>query len=368
LSWGAGTIGVAMDPDSPQPVATLPRPPRWPYVLSASFLVAGLAVVLLWPVKLPYYAISPGPVEDVADLITVTDAETFESDGKFYLLTVGLREVNAFEWVEARFFDSRVDLLDRDVVRPPGVSQEQVTRTNLEAMNESIDTAIFVALERLGYDVTFIGQGVEVLQVVEGTPAFGVIEVGDRFDVIAGKTITTADEAGEWIRTFAIGDTITLEGTRGEEPISLEITLAAHPDVEGAPMVGVLFDTVNLDLDLPIDVTVDSRNIGGPSAGMTYALTIIDVLTPGDLTKGHVIAGTGTIRFDETVGAIGGVRQKVFAARAVGAEIIFVPQDNYADALTAAGDGVLIVPITTLQEALDYLEALEPVAATVAAP
>jgi PDZ domain-containing protein len=195
-----------------------------------------------------------------------------------------------------------------------------------------------------------------------------VIEVGDRFTVIAGKTIATADEAGEWIRTFEIGDTISLEGIRGEEPITLEITLAAHPDVEGAPMVGVLFDTVNLALDLPVDVTVDSRNIGGPSAGMTYALTIIDLLTPGDLTKGHVIAGTGTIRFDETVGAIGGVRQKVYAARAVGAEIIFVPQDNYADALTAAGDGVLIVPITTLQEALDYLETLEPVPATVAAP
>jgi len=146
----------------------------------------------------------------------------------------------------------------------------------------------------------------------------------------------------------------------------VDVTLAAHPDIAGAPLVGVVFDTINLDFDLPIDVKVDSRNIGGPSAGMTYALTIIDLLTPGDLTKGHVIAGTGTIRFDETVGAIGGVRQKVFAARAVGVEIVFVPEENYADALTAAGDGVKIVPVTTLQEALDYLEALEPAPAAVA--
>ncbi|HEX5630977.1 MAG TPA: S16 family serine protease, partial [Acidimicrobiia bacterium] len=320
------------------------------------------------PVKLPYYAISPGPVEDVADLITVGEATVYESGGKFYLLTVGLREVNAFEWFEARFLDSRVDLLDREVVRPHGVSQEQVTRTNLELMNESIDTAIFVALERVGYEVSFVGEGVEVLEVVEGSPAFGVIEVGDTFHTIAGEPVTLAEQAGDIIRSHAIGDTITLEGTRAEEPITLEITLGAHPDIEGAPMVGVLFDTLNLDLDLPIEVAVDSRNIGGPSAGMTYALTIIDLLTPGDLTKGHVIAGTGTIRFDETVGAIGGVRQKVFAARAIGVEIIFVPQDNYADALTAAGDGVEIVPVTTLQEALDYLEALEPVTATVAAP
>jgi hypothetical protein len=148
-----------MDAGSTEPVYRAPRPPRWPYVLAAAFLITGLAVVLLWPVKLPYYAISPGPVEDVADLITVTDAQVYDSEGKFYLLTVGLREVNAFEWFEARFLDPKVDLLEREVVRPPGVSQEQVTRTNLEAMNESIDTAIFVALEHLGYDVTFIEGG-----------------------------------------------------------------------------------------------------------------------------------------------------------------------------------------------------------------
>jgi PDZ domain-containing protein len=355
-----------VDAGSTEPVVRAPRQPRWPYVLAASFLITGLAVVLLWPVKLPYYAISPGPVEDVADLITVTDAQVYESEGKFYLLTVGLREVNAFEWFEARFLDPKVDLLERDVVRPPGVSQEQVTRTNLQAMDESIDTAIFVALERLGYDVTFVGEGVEVLQVVEGSPAFGKIQVGDRFDVVAGVPVTTAEQAGEVVRSHRIGETITLSGTRADEPLTVEITLGAHPDLEGAPMVGVLFDTINLDLDLPIEVAVDSRNIGGPSAGMTYALTLIDLLTPGDLTKGHVIAGTGTIRFDESVGAIGGVRQKVFAARAIGVEIIFVPQDNYADALTAAGDGVEIVPVTTLQEALDYLDSLEPAAAVVA--
>jgi PDZ domain-containing protein len=117
---------------------------------------------------------------------------------------------------------------------------------------------------------------------------------------------------------------------------------------------------VNLSLDLPVDVNVDSRNIGGHSAGMTYALSVIDLLTPDDLTKGHVIAGTGTIRFDETVGPIGGIRQKVFAARGIGADVVFVPTANFEDALTAAGDGIEIVPVATLQDALDFLAALEP--------
>ena len=336
------------------------RGPRWPYALAAGLLAAGLLVLVFWPVKLPYFAMSPGPVEAVSDLVSVSEVETFESEGEIYLLTVGLREVNAFEWFEAQFLDEKVDLVAREVIRPSGVSQEEVTRTNLAAMDESIDTAIFVALERLGYDVGFKGEGVEVLQVVEDTPASGVLEVGDVYKLIAGVEIQTAEQAAEVIRSHEVGNTITLEGFRGTDPISAEITLAPHPDIEGAPMVGVVFDTVNLELDLPVNVTVDSRNIGGPSAGMTYALALIDLLTPEDLTKGHVIAGTGTIRFDETVGAIGGVRQKVFAARAIGAEIVLVPTSNYESALTAAGDGIEILPVDTLQDALDYLAALEP--------
>jgi len=335
------------------------RSPRWPYGLAIGFLVAGLLVLAFWPVKLPYFAMSPGPVEAVADLVAVSDAETFESDGEFYLLTVGLREVNAFEWFEAEFLDDRVDLIARDVIRPPGVTQEQVTRSNLEAMDESIDTAIFVALGRLGFEVGFLGEGVEVLQVVEDTPADGVLEVGDQFTTVSGLAVQTSDQAAQAIRAFGIGDTVVLGGTRGGEPFEAEITLIAHPDIEGAPMVGVVFDTINLTMDLPVDVTVDSRNIGGPSAGMTYALTLIDLLTPNDLTKGHVIAGTGTIRFDESIGAIGGVRQKVFAARAVGADTVFVPAANYDDALTAAGDGIEIVPVEVLQDALDHLAGLE---------
>ncbi len=339
---------------------TKPRAPRWPYALAAGLLAAGLLVLVFWPVKLPYFAMSPGPVESVTDLVSVDDVETFDSQGEIYLLTVGLREVNAFEWFEAQFLDERVDLVAREKIRPEGVSSEEQTRTNLQAMDESIDTAIFVALQRLGYEVGFSGDGVVVLQVVEDTPADGALEVDDVYTHVAGVEVATAEEAAQVIRSYEIGDTITLEGGRGADPITVEITLVPHPDLEGAPMVGVVFDTLNLELDLPVDVKVDSRNIGGPSAGMTYALTLIDLLTPGDLTNGHVIAGTGTIRFDETVGAIGGVRQKVFAARAVGAEVVFVPTSNYETALTAAGDGIEIVPVATLQDALDYLAALEP--------
>ena len=175
-----------------------------------------------------------------------------------------------------------------------------------------------------------------------------------------GEAAMSQDFLSQVIRSYAIGDTITLSGIRNDEPFEATLILGAHPDLEGAPMVGVVFDTVNLSLDLPVDVQVDSQNIGGPSAGLTYALTVIDLLTADDLTKGHVIAATGTIRFDGTVGAIGGVRQKVYAARAIGAEIVFVPTNNYDDALTAAGDEIEIVSVATLQDALDRLDELSP--------
>lgn len=350
--------GATADPDGSES-APRRRPARWPFALAGLLLVLGALVVVLWPVKVPYFAMSPGPVEDVTDLIAVQDTEVYDLTGDFYLLTVGLREVNVFEYVEAQF-DDKVDLIERDVIRPPGVSQEEVRRSNLEAMDRSIDAALYVALARLGYDVGFTGEGVEVVQTVEGSPADGVLLPGDRYDTVAGQPVATSDEAAAVIRSYSVGDTITLSGTRDGRPISVDITLIPHPDLEGQPMVGVVFDTVDLEMVLPVNVSVDSRSIGGPSAGMMYALTLIDLLTPEDLVKGHVVAGTGTIAFDETVGPIGGVRQKVYGARSVGAEYILVPQDNYDDAITAVGDDIEVVAVATLQDALDFLGTLEP--------
>lgn len=353
-------------PPVPEPPARQ-RPARWPYALAVAFLATGLLVALLWPVKVPYFAMSPGPVESVADLIAVPDVDTYPIDGASYLLTVGLREVNAFEWLEARLFDSRVDLIERDAIRPRGVTREQVTRTNLQAMNESIDTAIYVALARLGHDVHFTGSGVEVLQIVEDSPAEGVLELGDRITEISGVAIQTEEDAADVIRSHSVGETITLVGSRDGASLQVDVTLVPHTQLEDAAMVGVLLSTLDLEMVVPFDVMIDSRNIGGPSAGMMYALTLIDLLSEDDLFKGYRIAGTGTIRFDETVGGIGGVRQKVFAARALGIDIVFVPEVNYEDALTAQGDGISIVPVATLQDALDYLDALVPKAERVAA-
>jgi PDZ domain-containing protein len=348
------------------PVAVQPRrTPKWPFVLVGLFFLVGILVLALWPVKVPYYAMSPGPVEEVADLITIHEVGTYEPTGELYLLTVGLREVNAFEWLEAQF-DDKVDLIDRDVIRPPGTTQEEVTRRNLQSMDASIETAVVVALTRSGYEVGF-NADLGVTNLSPGSPAEEVLEIGDIVETVSGRPVDTPEEAAGIIRSFQVGDTVELTGQRDGEPFAVTVTLVPHTELEDTPMVGVVFQYINVEFDLPIDVIVDSRSIGGPSAGMMYALTIMDLLSEDDLTKGHRIAGTGSINVDESVGAIGGVRQKVFAARAIGAEYVLVPEPNYEDALTATGGEIEVVPVNTLQDALDFLDSLEPAAAEVTA-
>jgi PDZ domain-containing protein len=123
-------------------------------------------------------------------------------------------------------------------------------------------------------------------------------------------------------------------------------------------MVGVMLSDADVQVVFPVDVTIDSQNIGGPSAGMMFTLEIIDELTPEDLTHGRRIAGTGTINVDGVVGPIGGIRQKVFGAIDAGAEIILVPADNYDEALTAAGDKITVVKVATIEDAIAYLNSL----------
>lgn len=120
-------------------------------------------------------------------------------------------------------------------------------------------------------------------------------------------------------------------------------------------MIGVLLGELS---EPPFPVEIEPGDVGGPSAGMMHALAIIDTLTEGELTDGHVVAGTGTIGLDGTVGTIGGIRQKVVAAEAAGAEYILVPQGNYETALTAERDSIEIVPVATIDDAVDFLESL----------
>ena len=319
-------------------------------------LLSGL-IIAAWQVNVPYYALSPGPIEDVGDLIDVEGSEVFLLNGDLYMLTVSLQEVNAFEYVQG-WLDSSVDLVGREAIRPSNISPEEHREANRQSMDDSKDTAISVALRYLGYEVTDAGEGVLVTSVIDGTPADGVLLPGDVIVEVNNIAVFIRDDGANAITANAIGDTIGLRVDRNGELLDLEVTLIEHTQSPGRPMVGFTPDTYNRTIVLPFQVKIDVQNIGGPSAGMMYTLTIIDLLTEADLAQGNVIAGTGTISSDGTVGGIGGVRQKIVAAQAAGARFILVPESNYADAITMKADGVEIFAVSTIDEAVAILEGL----------
>lgn len=350
-----------------------PRTPKWPFVLGAVFLLIGIAisVVLIWPIQVPYYAFSPGPAYDVDEFVVVP-GDT-ESQGEMYFLTVSLREINALEWLQAQL-DPRVDLAPRENVRPAGVSQEELQQQNRDLMDTSKQNAIFVALTELGYEVTYEAAGAGISSVIEGSAADGLLQVGDVIVAVDGQPVEFSADAVELIGGHPPGTAIRLEVDRPTDESAtayarqeIEVVLGPYRAVDengeliedmDRGMVGVLLATHNLNTIFPIDVQIDSRNVGGPSAGLMFALEIIDSLRDDDLTRGARIAGTGTIQPDGTVGAIGGVVQKVYGAIDIGAEYMLVPAGNYDDAVTAAGEDIQLVRVATLADALALLETL----------
>jgi len=349
--------------DVPPGVRPAERTPKWPWILAGVLVAIGLAIALAWPLTVPYYTLSPGPVYDTADFITVEEGAV-SPDGELFFLTVSLKEANVFEWA-AGYVDPRVDVRERERVRPNGVSTEQLRRESLAAMQQSKQTATFVALTQLGYEVTLIGTGALVIETVPDSAADGVLMPNDVIVEMDGKEVAFRDDVINDLSDAEIGDLVEMlverpddESTDEFQDIEVQLVLGPHVDDPTRPMIGVLLDNNEPIVEFPVEVDIDSQNIGGPSAGMMFALQIMDQLTDEEITHGERIAGTGTIARDGTVGSIGGVRQKVFGAIDAGARAVLVPAGNYDAAIAAAGDDIEIVRIETIDDAIAFLDTL----------
>lgn len=315
----------------------------------ALFFLAGL-VIVAWNIPLPLIAYSPGPVTNALDSVVVDGAPTYPSQGGLVMLTVAGQDINAFEAMVAAV-DPTVDVIGRQAVRRPGETDEEYRRRNLRMMDESTAVAVSVALSRL--DLADDPGHVFITGYAADTPAGEVLRIGDRIVSLAGTDVTAAEQLADVLAEAAPGDTVPISVERDGERIDYDIELAAQEENPDQPMIGIFVR------QLPFWVNIDSGIVGGPSAGMMYSLAIIDVLTPGDLTHGRVVAGTGTVDPDGNVGNIGGVRQKVVAAEAAGAEYMLVPEGNYAAAQTAPRQDIELVPVGTVDEALEFLSGLE---------
>jgi PDZ domain-containing protein len=338
-------------------------------LLVGAFVFAAVAI----PISMPYYAMSPGPVADVSDYVSV-EQPSQTTKGELMFLTVSLQpDVNLIEWIAAKL-DARVDLTPVENIRPAGVSQEELRTQNIDLMERSKENAKVVALTQLGYDVVYKGSGALVTATIEDSAAEGVLEPGDVIVAVDGETVEFRNDAVDLIGGRAPGDEVTLTIERPREEDSevidtLDLTLELGPyryiDEDGNTvedsdrgMAGVMLTDAHVDVVLPVEVDIDSQNIGGPSAGMMFTLEIIDELTEEDLTHGRRIAGTGTIKADGEVGPIGGMRQKTFGAIDAGAEYLLVPSQNYDEAVAAAGDDIVVVEVSNIEDALAFLDSL----------
>ena len=349
--------------DVPPGVRPTGRSPKWPWILAGLLIAIGIGIAIAWSVTVPYYTLSPGPVYDTADFVTVEDG-TASDDGELFFLTVSLKEANVFEWA-AGYVDPRVDVRERERVRPIGVSPDQLRRESLAAMDQSKQTATFVALTQLGYEVTLVGTGALVIETVPDSAADGLLLPNDVIIEMDGKQVAFRDDIINDLSDAEIGDLVEMlvdrpsdESVDEFDEIEVDLVLGPHVDDPTRPMIGVLLDNNEPIVEFPVDVVIDSKNIGGPSAGMMFTLQIMDQLTDGEITRGERIAGTGTIARDGTVGSIGGIKQKVHGAIDAGARAVLVPAGNYDDALAAAGDAIEIVRIETIDDAVAFLRTL----------
>jgi PDZ domain-containing protein len=244
-----------------------------------------------------------------------------------------------------------------------GVSPDESRQVNLDRMTTSKDTAIAVALDRLGYDM-ISDAGVIVAQVVAGSPADGILAPGDVLLAIDGAPITSDVQLVDRLKAYAPGDAVTLDVTRTSDQANAQvrITLGENPSRPGSSFIGIAPATLADIATPPFPIDIDSGSVGGPSAGLAFTLGILDDLTPGDLSGGNDVAITGTIGIDGQVGAIGGIEQKAIAVRKSGSSVFIVPASQQPEEIEKVkerlGSDVELILVENLDQALDALSSI----------
>ena len=340
---------------------------RFGAILGAFSAVAAIALlaVVVWGFRHhPGYSETiPGDAEPIAERVKVEGAKQYAPKGNFYLVFVRERtDLNYWEYLKAKWFDDHAEITRIPKGTPPSNQHE-----SLCLMSDSQAVAKQVALEKLGYKLS-AKPGVLISAIADRTaPVAKSLECGDVIRAVDGTAIDELKTLSEVIGRHAKGDTVRVEYERGgvRKTVSIELTVA--PD--GRPILGVLPSVI---IDYPVALTIDTGAIGGPSAGLAMTLTLLDELTPGELTGNRRVVATGEIFSNGGVGEIGAVDLKAVAAKNRNAELFLVPAcqaDPKTDpiglracqtGIQKARDnakGVKIVTVATLDEALAALVA-----------
>ena len=319
-------------------------------------------------IPVPYVMTSPGPVFNTIgevnkiELISISGTETYPTEGELDMTTVseyggpqeGLDMFQAiWGWIDP---DRRV--VPRESVYPEGETEEENTARNVEAFSTSQSYAIAAAMDYLDQPIK---EQVIVTSVGLDTPAQDKLRAGDEILTVDGVQMTTPEQVVEAVRSKPIGTDLNFSVMRGGTKLEVVVTSGTRlddPETEQneatIPYIGIGID-INYSAEFEIKFGV--TGVGGPSAGTLFAIGIIDKLTPGALTQGKIIAGTGTIDPDGNVGEIGGIQQKLIGARDAGAVLFLAPAGNCDEVIGHIPDGLTVAAIETLEDAMDEIEA-----------
>lgn len=328
------------------------------------FSIVIIITALLATYQLPYYIYKPGSADTLDGIVEVVDG--FPSEGDMHLVTVGGLQATPIQYVWAKL-RSFHEILPIDEVKQ-GLSDQDYRHVQLQMMESSQESSIVVAYEAADKDIEIEFNGVYVVSVVEGMPAEDKLKMADRIIGVDGKTIKEADDLIQYVDNKEAGDVINIELYRDNQKRTESITLKTFEDIEEKVGMGIQLVT---DRKVQVDpkVRFSSGSIGGPSAGLMFALEIYDQLTKQDLTKGYQIVGTGAIDYNGNVQRIGGIDKKVVAADREGNDIFFAPYENggensnYIVAKRTAEEinsNMKIVPVDNFNDALAYLQELDP--------
>ena len=345
-------------PSAAEPDGSRLTPRARMLIFSSGSLLLLIGVALLLPV--PFVKMAPGPTYNVVgevDGVPVIDVEgtqTYPTTGSLDMTTVmesgGPRGGLTFVDAIGSWFNSADAVVPRELIYPDDVSGEDVTIRQAALFSTAESNSVAAALSYLKKPVK---TELVVTAVYEDTPASGKLEPRDRVLALDSVPVTEPKQVSDAIRAKPIGTTFAFTVSRlvdgSLQEVDVQVTSADNPDDPGVPYVGI---GVGLNYAADFDITFTLKDVGGPSAGMMFSLGLVDKLTPEDLAAGRHIAGTGTITPEGEVGPIGGIRQKLAGARNAGAELFLMPAVHCAEAADHIPDGLTVVPISTLADAV----------------
>jgi PDZ domain-containing protein len=339
---------------------------RRPSVLTIVVSIVLVIVLVIGALEIlpsDYYILLPGDALAVAPMISIAGHPARSQAGNLYMTDVTfIKSDHLLEEIYGRL-NPGADL-EKPQQFSGGLSQSQYLKLNASLMDDSTHEAEAAALNTLpGYHPSYASTGPRIVFLVPKTPASRVLKTGDVVEYVNGQRVKRAVQVAPLVRKAQPGQSIRLGVLRRGHLIQLTVSTVRStngvPDAKGkTALIGI---EVQDQLKFPVKIRINAGNIVGPSAGLMFALGIVQRLSPTDITHGCKIAGTGTIDFSGNVGAIGGAKQKIIAANNAGAKYFFVPDvKENRDPAEAHRGSVTVVPVKTLRQALTFLHRLQP--------